>query len=98
MKQFEDYKDGDLVYYKSSYEVYQAYKSKYTHNAFRLKGHGDDIVADISEINPVLENYEKFNSDIQRDFGLTGILPQGYVDSDADATGFYGIYDPHGQD
>ena len=99
MKQFEDYKDGDLVYYKSSYVVYVAYKSKYTHNAFRLKEVGsEDIVADISEIRPASENYEQFNSDIQHDFGPAGILPQGYVDSDADATGFYSIYDPHGQD
>ena len=78
MKTFDEYKDGDWVVYRkpgSDWHLmsFQAYKSKYTHNAFRLKYGSREVVADISEIEPISEtnrlmreNYEDTYRDLPR--------------------------------
>lgn len=60
MKTFEEYQDGDWVVYKNPHSdwhlmSFQAYKSQWTHNAFRLKYGKREVVADISEIEPISE-------------------------------------------
>jgi hypothetical protein len=78
MRKFEDYTDGELVFYKNNYyDKYRAYKSQYTHNAFRLKNDKTEIIADISDITPVGGD---------REYTPT-------MDSDADASGIYHIQD-----
>ncbi len=84
MKKFEDYKDGDWVTFQKPGHAwdgmqFQAYPSKWTPDAFRLKYGDREIIADISEVNPL------FNQDID--------LPRGHVDSDADFTGIYHVQD-----
>lgn len=60
MKTWEEFEDGEWVVYKNPGHVwhlmqFQAYKSKYTHNAFRLKYGEREQVAHISEIEPISE-------------------------------------------
>jgi hypothetical protein len=60
MKTIHEYVDGDWVIYKnpkSEYHLYnfQAYKSQWTSDAFRLKRSGTEVIADISEIEPVFD-------------------------------------------
>lgn len=97
MKSFEDYKDGEWVFYKNNYNdrdyQFQAYKSQYTHNAFRLKNHNGEVIADISEITPMLVKLEDsiINSD-----GLPGMSFKEFqqrIDSDADSSGIYQVQD-----
>lgn len=110
---FDDYKDGDWVVYKNPNSVwhlltFQAYKSQYTHNAFRLKYGKREVVADISEIEPISnvntlmkEEYEKPNRNLQQDSGYAGRAEKfnlldvgdGHIDSDADATGIFHVQD-----
>lgn len=84
MKKFEDYVDGEWVYYQNNYHdsdfQFRAYKSQYTHNAFRLKNNKREVVADISEITPMLKYEEE-----------RAYIPT--IDSDADASGIYHIQD-----
>lgn len=79
MKSFHDYNDGDWVVYKNpghSWHLmnFQAYKSKWTNNAFRLKYGDREVVADISEIEPISEatklagENDKLNRNNQRNF------------------------------
>lgn len=96
MKSFEDYVDGEWVYYKNNYHdsdyQFQAYKSQYTHNAFRLKNHKGEVIADISEITPMIVRPESTVNSV----GLPGMSFQEFqqrIDSDADATGLYGVND-----
>lgn len=96
MKTFDEYKDGDWVFYLNNYHDpdyrFQAYKSKYTHNAFRLKNSKGERVADISEISPIWGNInENSTTDLQSGFRSS----RGTVDSDADSSGIYHIYDDH---
>jgi hypothetical protein len=85
MKRFEDYNDGDLVYFKE--KVYKAFKSKITPDAFKLKsstGLKDELV-DISEIKPYEmpqglpsghysnETYDDFVKRMDSDFDSSGI-------------------------
>lgn len=81
MRTFDDYKDGDWVTYVNyghpfHLKQFQAYKSQWTHNAFRLKYGSREVVADISEIEPisetnrlVKEEYENLNTDLPRNLG-----------------------------
>lgn len=102
MKTFEEYQDGDwVIYVRPGHEwhlmSFQAYKSKYTYNAFRLKYGEREIVADIEEVRPqsetnnlLAESYEKeSNSGLPRGFGSA----YSKIDSDADATGIYHVQD-----
>lgn len=85
MKSFEEYNDGDwVVYFNPEHNwhlmQFQAYKSKYTHNAFRLKYGDREVVADISEIRPSSEtnelirgHNENINTNLPRGFGQAGI-------------------------
>lgn len=76
MRSFEEYYDGDWVVYKKSGHpwdmmFFQAYKSIYTHDAFRLKYGRREVVADISEIQLLVDynkerSYEDINSNLQR--------------------------------
>lgn len=98
MKAFEEYKEGELVIYKNRYNdptaIYEAYKSKYTPNAFRLKNSTGEVVADISEITPVADgvSYAKSNSNLQSDvrhtIAVPNPLPKGY-----DSDGFWDSFD-----
>lgn len=79
MKTFEEYNDGDWVVYKnpsSNWHLmqFQLYKSQWTHNAFRLKFGNREVIADISEIEPIHEinnlikgEYEKSDRHLQFD-------------------------------
>ncbi len=99
-KTFDEYKDGEWVVYlnygqKRHLQVFQAFKSKYTPNAFRLKHTETELIADISEIRPkesttysnhaIGSYYDQFNSS----------LPRGasQIDSDTDYTGLYHVQD-----
>lgn len=85
MKSFNDYKDGDwVVYYNPNHHwhlmQFQAYKSRYTDDAFRLKYGDREVIADISEIRPSSEtnelirgHNENVNPDIPRGFRQIGI-------------------------
>lgn len=60
MKSFEDYNDGDWVVLNREDHPwhlmsFQAFKSQFTHNAFRLKYGDREYIADISEIKPLNE-------------------------------------------
>lgn len=78
MKPFEEYEDGEWVTYvnvKSPWHLmqFQAYKSQWTENAFRLKYGTREVIADISEIEPIkntnsllTEAYDYTNSSLQR--------------------------------
>lgn len=93
MKTFDEYVDGETVTYKNRYgndNIFKAYKSQYTYNAFRLKNHTGEVVADITEIEPCGARNEKPTSDFQRS---SGHAPTRYIDSDADASGFYDVHD-----
>jgi hypothetical protein len=92
MKSFDDYKDGDWVVYNnpnSSWHLmsFQAYKSQWTHNAFRLKYGSREVVADISEIRPISdvnnlmkETNENTNRDLQCDSGRSSEEDYQYQD------------------
>lgn len=102
MKTFDQYSDGDWVVYinpKSPWHLmqFQAYKSQYTHNAFRLKFGAREVVADISEVeelkqmNNVLQEdiYARSNSNLQSDSERSGRANQ---DADWDFDRLQGIY------
>lgn len=88
MKLFEEYKDGEWVVLfneKHPWHLmqFQAYKSKWTHGAFRLKYGNRELIVDISEVHPIAEinkllkeRDEKLNRDNQSGFnpGVAGIV------------------------
>lgn len=97
MRTFDDYTDGELVYYLNGYREYEAFKSKYTHNAFRLKhSSGEELVADITEITPIGERYEKSNRYLQPGSGPAGLygIDEGFDNSNYDASGIFDTSDP----
>lgn len=75
MKTFDEYQNGEWVTYKNPGHEwhlmqFQAYKSEYTYNAFRLKFGAREVIADISEVSPIQEtnkliqqDYENFSRD-----------------------------------
>ena len=85
MKSFDEYIDGEwVVYINESHPwhlmQFQVYKSKYTHNAFRLKYGDREVVADILEIRSASETnnllrgqIENSNRDLPRGFRQSGI-------------------------
>lgn len=84
MKTFDEYNDGDWVVYINPGHnwhllQFQAYKSKFTHNAFRLKYGAREVVADLSEIRPSSET----NSLMQGTYNANAYsdLPRGAGDS-----------------
>ena len=77
MKSFEEYNDGDWVVMKKDGHPwhlmqFQAYKSSYTHDAFRLKYGSREYVADISEIEPL----SAIDTLIKNDWCLDLTIPQ----------------------
>lgn len=92
MKQFDDYKDGDWVTYRNPKSEwhnmqFQAYKSKYTPDAFRLKFGTREVVADISEVLPMSETNHGLREDLQ-----SGFQQARRPSLDADDVEFFGNY------
>lgn len=81
MKTFDQYKDGDWIVltipgHQWHGMQFQAYKSQWTHDAFRLKFGAREMVADISEIRPVSESnnvlketYANLDTDLRSNAG-----------------------------
>jgi hypothetical protein len=79
MKTFDEYKDGDWVVYVNPghpwhHMQFQAYKSQWTHDAFRLKYGTREVIADITEVRPMADmtdllkaSHGEFDSYLQRD-------------------------------
>lgn len=89
MKSFKDYTDGEwVVYVKRDHPwnlmQFQAYKSRYTDNAFRLKYGEREVIADISEIQPIAEINNLIRGQIEN---TNPDLPRGL------GSGIYGIED-----
>lgn len=91
MKTFDEYQNGDWVNYKNPGHKwhlmkFQAFKSEYTYNAFRLKYDDLEVIADISEVFPIQETTELVQQDhenVTRDLSR-GSQQRGYSDRDDD--------------
>lgn len=91
MKSFDEYQDGEWVVYVNAGHVwdtmfFQAYKSQYTKDAFRLKYGNREVIADILEIRPIKDS----NDVIQERFkkfqdGNSPGLPELKVNQDAES-------------
>lgn len=92
------YQDGEMVLYKGN--IYKAYKSKMTYEAFKLRSVTKDLkeeLVDISEIQPYFEEPKRLDlTDDPRDKHPRDMSYEDFkklMDSDSDASGMYGVTD-----